>query len=113
MRFQMSILTKVYNVQISIKMKKLFKKLKNIEKEIEAKQNEIFNIVDSKYYVLMKAWSEQERDLRQARTEMRVLYSRKQAILENLSIAINLEQSSISNKLRQLTLTNYSNEKHL
>ena len=85
-------------------MKDVLKRLKKVNRKIEAKKAELFNIQDSAYYIKVGTAIEQQRDFNEATGELLDLLSIKHGILDSLQISINLEKVSLSNYQRTLIL---------
>lgn len=85
-------------------MKKLFKKLKQLEASISLKQNEFRELATSNYYKLISNSNEKAADRREVLEEIKNLQKLKFTVLENLGREIHLAKISTSNAERQINL---------
>lgn len=75
-------------------MKKLIKQINRLTSEIKTAKKEISNIDISNYYVLHP--ENKERDKQEMLFELKQKLSLKDALLDSLSIRINIEKQKIS-----------------
>lgn len=85
-------------------MKKLYKKIKDLEKSILEKRVELAQIDTLPYYNEIGNESERERDRAEVMNELKDLYSTLGATLDSMKIEINLKKNDMSTAERKLSL---------
>lgn len=88
-------------------MKKLFKKLRNKEAEIQSKKTELDNAKDplNGYWMLFPNEKKRKLEIKEIEIELKCLIGQKYTILENIQIQAEKEKQRISNLERKLTLS--------
>lgn len=89
-------------------MKKLFKKINKINKKIQDKKIELIQTQDvlNVYFLEIGTEPERQRDIKEIKLELKDLIDLKNALLDSLNQAINLEKADLSYNQKML---NYGN----
>jgi IS1 family transposase len=90
----------------------MFKKLKKIDKKIEAKKVELINTKETKYFEKFVQRScreiERQKEIDSINLEIKQLLSRKHSILESLQQKMELLKLEISTFKKQINLDTYA-----
>lgn len=88
-------------------MKKIFKKLRKKEAEIQSKKTELDNAKDplNGYWMLFPNDVKRKAEIKEIEIELKCLIGQKYTILENIQLQAEKEKALIGNSERKLTIS--------
>lgn len=88
-------------------MKKIFKKLRKKEIEIQSKKTELDNAKDplNGYWMLFPNSEKRKAEIKEIEIELKCLIGQKYTILENIQIQAEKEKALIGNSEKKLTIS--------
>jgi hypothetical protein len=85
-------------------MKKLYRKLQFINKQIRTTEAEIKNVKTLPFYDVFKREGQREQDIHALNTNLKDLLTQKSAVLDNMSQKINCIRLDVAEKERSVTI---------